>query len=142
MLEDTITVIDVPLIVADPLYALICLLGLDKSGEFLVENCTGASTYKSPIGMPIDAVASRLKPTPKILCWFLNLMLYRKPEHYISFSNTSIPPPSIVELHRCHFELLVDFTDIQSYKVQELLEVPRYDQVHHETPLLYLLKVQ
>ena len=65
MLEDTIIVIDVPLIVTDSLYALICLLGLDRSGNFLVENCTGASTYQSPIGMPIDAVASRVEAYPK-----------------------------------------------------------------------------
>jgi hypothetical protein len=50
--------------------------------------------------------------------------------------------PKTGALHRCHFGLLIDFTDIQSYKVQELSEVPRYDQVHHKTPLLYLLKVR
>lgn len=141
ILFDKIAVIDVQRIVSDPLFAFICLLGLDRSGDFLVEHCSGASKYESLTELPIDEVAIRLKPHPKILCWFLNLMLYRKPEIYISFSNTSIPPQSIVELHRCHFELLVDLTDIQSYKIHDLSEVPRYDEVHRETPLLYLLKV-
>lgn len=138
-----ITFIDFPLVLSEPLHALICLLGLDRSGDFLTENCTGVSTHKSStIGMPIDEVADKLKPTPKILCWFLNLMLYRKPEYYIAFTNTSIPPSSIVELHRCHFELLVEFTDTQSQNVNKRKDIPRYDDVHLETPLLYLVKVR
>ena len=123
-------------IITNPVIALICLVGLDLTGRFLVEHCTlpksgstlrhssstttiqsahtSASSHPSPppppsSALPIDLLAARFQSRPGLLHWFLDLVFREKPEVYVKFPNTAVPPKTVTDLHRLHFGLHVEF---------------------------------
>lgn len=139
-----------------PILSLIRLVGLELSGRFLVDHCslphptasTGqiqnlvsqANRNRSQT-LPLDAVAEQLRPTPKILHWYLTQVFLHKPEVYIKFPNTAVPPKAVTDLHRVHLELHIKYAANSADKDRTLSEVPAYDDANTETPLLMFLKV-
>lgn len=139
-----------------PILSLIRLVGLELSGRFLVDHCslphptasTGrrqnevsqANRSRSQT-LPLDAVAEQLRPTPKILHWYLTQVFLHKPEVYVKFPNTAVPPKAVTDLHRVHLELHIKYAANSPDKDRNLSEVPAYDDANTETPLLMFLKV-
>ena len=139
-----------------PILSLIRLVGLELSGRFLVDHCslphptasTGrrqnqvsqANRNRSQT-LPLDAVAEQLRPTPKILHWYLTQVFLHKPEVYVKFPNTAVPPKAVTDLHRVHLELHIKYAANSADKDRKLSEVPAYDDANTETPLLMFLKV-
>merc|ERR1740124_2035923 len=125
--------------ITNPVIALICLVGLDLPGRFLVEHCplpksgstlrhssstttiqsahTSASSPPPPpppppppsSALPIDLLAARFQSRPGLLHWLLDLVFREKPEVYVKFPNTAVPPKTVTDLHRLHFGLHVEF---------------------------------
>ena len=139
-----------------PILSLIRLVGLELSGRFLVDHCslphptasTGrrqnqasqANANRSQT-LPLDAVAEQLRPTPKILHWYLTQIFLHKPEVYVKFPNTAVPPKTVTDLHRVHLDLHIKYAANSADKDRKLSEVPAYDDASTETPLLMFLKV-
>eukprot|EP00978_Attheya_sp_CCMP212_P014526 scaffold37028_cov57-Attheya_sp.AAC.17 len=105
-------------LLSQPISALICLIGLELCGQFLVDNCvapsgsaTGSSTQneKGASNLPLDMVADQLRSRPKLLHWYLHLIFVHKPEIYAKFPSTAVPPRVITDLHRTHLELYVEY---------------------------------
>eukprot|EP00591_Stephanopyxis_turris_P008417 CAMPEP_0195512086 /NCGR_PEP_ID=MMETSP0794_2-20130614/4176_1 /TAXON_ID=515487 /ORGANISM="Stephanopyxis turris, Strain CCMP 815" /LENGTH=553 /DNA_ID=CAMNT_0040639809 /DNA_START=45 /DNA_END=1706 /DNA_ORIENTATION=- len=112
-----------------PIVSLIQLVGLNLAGKFLIKNCvpTASSTttttsdhnHNSSAGdasrhidapLPFTLVASQLASHPKLLHWYLHMIFLHRPDIYVSFPNTAIPPSKeILELHRQHLELYVRY---------------------------------
>jgi len=161
-------------VITNPLIALICLVGLDLTGHFLVEHCTlpklrhssstttvhSTNSYgysssspfssSSSSALPINLLASQLESRPKLLHWFLNLLFWEKPEVYVKFPNTAVPPSAVTDLHRLHFELHVEFAldHRQSSRLvhrgsvrKRLAVVPSYEDMEVESPLMSFLKL-
>lgn len=139
-----------------PIISLIRLVGLELSGRFLVDHCSlphpTASTgrRRNQVSqangnrsqtLPLDAVAEQLRPTPKILHWYLTQVFLQKPEVYVKFPNTAVPPKAVTDLHRVHLELHIKYAANSADKDRKLSEVPAYDDADTETPLLMFLKV-
>lgn len=139
-----------------PILSLIRLVGLELSGRFLADHCSvphpTASTGRRQNHvsqanrnrshtLPLDAVAEQLRPTPKILHWYLTQVFLHKPEVYVKFPNTAVPPKAVTDLHRVHLELHIKYAANSADKDRKLSEVPAYDDSNTETPLLMFLKV-
>jgi len=139
-----------------PILSLIRLVGLELSGRFLVDHCslpyptvsTGRrqsfashSEGNRSQTLPLDAVAEQLRPTPKILHWYLTQVFLHKPEVYIKFPNTAVPPKAVTDLHRTHLELHIKYAASSADKNRKLADIPAYDDANAETPLLVFLKV-
>ena len=90
--------------------------------------------------LPLDLVASQLDGSPKILHWYLHLILTRKPEVYVRFPNTAYPPRAVTELHRLHFDLYVDFAGSERDSAITLSGVEAYKVCSVTTRLLVFLK--
>lgn len=145
---------DVP---QSPILALIRLVGLELSGRFLVDHCslprstsaTARRQYQSSQShqnrsqtLPLDAVAEQLRPTPKLLHWYLTQVFLHKPEVYVNFPNTAVPPRTVTDLHRTHLELHIKYAANSADKNRKLADIPAYDDVNAETPMLMFLKVR
>lgn len=141
-----------------PLEALVLLVGLECLGNFLCKHC--ASPQRNPsssaakstgkagkveeqrIGtLPIDLVARQLERRPKLLHWYLHLIFEKRPELYVRFPTTSVPPSVVTDLHRQHLDLHIKYagTNRDSSKVFDGIEP--YKTVGVTTPLLSFLKV-
>ena len=141
-----------------PLLALLRLVGLKRAGDFLLEHCVAPESPDSvdlrmfggddttdnqrPETLPMDQVAAQLESTPALMHWYLNLVFLKRPELYVKFPNHSIPPDSVIELHRKHFELHIKYSgDMKdSSKVLSGLEIYRMESA--STPFLKFLKVR
>lgn len=123
------------------LTSLFGLVGLDHGTRFIIEYCSlpePGSLNKA--SLPIDEVAKQLRHHPKILLWTLHRILCEKPEIYVKFPNTAVPPSVVTNLHREHFQLYVDFTDRQNNGKRKLSHIPSYEELNKESPLLCFLK--
>jgi len=140
-----------------PLLALLRLVGLKRTGDFLIEHCAapelqvtndrgmfGDDTVDAqrPETMPLDQVAQQLESTPALMHWYLNLVFLKRPEYYVKFPNHSMPPDVVTELHRKHFELHIQYAGdtADSSRVLSRLEIYRVES--SSTPLLRFLKVR
>lgn len=147
-----------------PLVALIQLVGLKDASDFLVEHCVPPPVTKptlplSPLSrsslsdivteekqngnesLPINFVTDQLRPYPKLFHWYLHQILTRKPEMYVKFPRTAIPPRSVTELHRAHLELYIEYTDKRD-SAKALSGTETYNLERMTTPLLSFLKVR
>ena len=105
--------------VLPPIVSLINLVGLEISGNFIIQHCTlpfskpssSNSANENRSDLPINHVAAQLSAYPKLLYWFLQRIFTEKPEIYVQFPNTAVPPSSVTDLHRSHFNLHVDYAD-------------------------------
>mmetsp|Transcript_13614 Transcript_13614/g.26044 ORF Transcript_13614/g.26044 Transcript_13614/m.26044 type:complete len:313 (+) Transcript_13614:1-939(+) len=52
-----------------------------------------------------------MKSRPKLLYWFLFQVFIHKPDIYVKFPTTAVPPRPITDLHRMQFSLFVDYAD-------------------------------
>jgi len=145
-------------VLSPPLIAFIGLVGLDSAAEFLIEHCAPAvpkptrsgapggtlfynQSSKSSTTLPINLVADGLRSKPQLLHWYLDLMFKRKPELYVKFTNTFVPPAEIRELHRAHLDLYVEYAN--EYKDSAIFlstMKPSSTAEEMETPLLNFLK--
>ena len=106
-----------------PIVSLIMLVGLHKAGDFLIECVSPPDTKLEPdaesentdmsnnSNLPLDAIANQLGSRPKLLYWFLFQIFNRRPEMYVKFPTTSVPPKVITNLHRKQFSLFLDYTN-------------------------------
>ena len=113
-----------------PIVALIRLVGLKLTGDFLVKYCTlptftelskksnasstnekKSSNDESSSYLPITTVSNQLQSRPKLLFWYLNLIFVHRQELYVNFPNTSVAPSVIIDLHRKHFDLFLNFSE-------------------------------
>ena len=136
--------------VLPPIVSLINLVGLESSGTFIIQHCTiprsskpstGSAANENRSDLPINHVAAQLNGYPKLLFWFLERIIPEKPEVYVQFPNTAVPPSSVTDLHRIHFNLHLDFADRSFDESKKLTSIPSFDQVRQESPLLKFLKV-
>ena len=91
--------------------------------------------------LPINHVAAQLSAYPKLLYWFLQRIFIEKPEIYVQFPNTAVPPSSVTDLHRSHFNLHVDYADQSFDESTRLTSIPSFEQLRYESPFLIFLKV-
>ena len=150
LLDENLLNIQSTTITKTPMVALISLLGLKISGRFLVRAATlpegrktslSSSPRKSRTTLPIDLIALQLQSCPEFLHWFLHQVFCDRPEIYVKFPNTAVPPSAITDLHRTHFQLHVTFAKRQTHIKGNLSNIPSYDEMGKETPLLTFLKV-
>ncbi len=130
-----------------PLVALICLIGLQDAGRYIVDHCVlpesdSASEGSSIMSLPLDRVAKQLEDHPKLLLWFLHSIIASKPEIYVKFPNTAVPSPAVTRLHQIHFDLYVKFSDRTKKVNRELSDIPSFDEIHKESAILRFLKVR
>jgi hypothetical protein len=132
-----------------PLVSLICLVGLEASGTFILQHCTlprsskpstPGATNENRSDFPINQVAAQFNPYPKLLYWFLQRIFTEKPDIYVQFPNTAVPPSAVTDLHRIHFNLHVDYAD-RSYETKKLTSIPTFDELNKESPMMTFLKV-
>jgi hypothetical protein len=140
--------------VCPPIVSLIKLVGLGLAGRFLMDSCSppddvssfavenssgeacGVKVYLA--SLPLDLVSDQLKPTPRLLYWYLFLLFVQKPEMYVKFATTAVPPVVITELHRTQFSLFVDYADNNA----ENTTAPSFLDVDEETLFMSFLKVR
>lgn len=106
-----------------PIVALIMLVGLSKAGLFLMDCLSPPDTKSDSEGemddknsssdsnLPLDAIAAQLASRPKLLYWFLFQVFTKRPEMYVNFPTTSVPPLAITNLHRAQLSLFLDYAD-------------------------------
>ena len=146
-----------------PLVALMQLVGLHAASEFLVEHCIPPPVSRTPNfpvspqsrssieakreekqsgneSLPINLVADQLRPYPKLFHWYLHQIFVNKPEVYVKFPRTAVPPRSVTELHRSHLELYIEYTDKRD-SAKALSGIETYNLERTTTPLLSFLKV-
>ena len=107
--------------IQSPIVALIMIVGLSRAGRFLMDNCsppqgtvtpaTAVEKGGSSSSLPFDMVAKQLKSRPKLLYWYLFQVFLHKPDMYMKFPTTTVPPPAITDLHRMQFQLFVDYAN-------------------------------
>ena len=145
-----------------PLIALIRLVGLDSVGDFLVEHCvpppaevhlvpgsieSRSSTDTSDSSglqdgketLPLNFVAKQLVSNPKLRHWYLHLIFMRRPEMYVTFPTTAVPPRAVTELHRAHLDLYIEFANDKD-SAKSLVGTESYNLGQKTTPLLSFLK--
>ena len=95
-----------------PLVSLVALVGIDAAGRFLADNVcpTPSSSSDDATGLPIESVASQLRSRPRLLYWFLFRVFVDRPEMYVRFPTTAVPPLWVQELHREQFSLFLDYS--------------------------------
>ena len=128
-----------------PIVSLIKLVGLERAGSFLMESCSPPDDASSALGsetvhfasLPLDLVADQLKSRPKLLYWYLFLLFVQKPEMYVKFATTAVPPVVVTDLHRTQFFLFVDHADIKASNETE--NAPSLFDVDEETPFMSFL---
>ncbi len=105
-----------------PIVALIMLVGLSKAGSFLMDCLSLPDTKSDSDGvestnasndsnLPLDAIATQLASRPKLLYWFLFQVFTKRPDIYVKFPTTSVPPLTITNLHRTQFSLFLDYAN-------------------------------
>ena len=106
-----------------PIVALIMLVGLSKAGSFLMDCLSPPDTKTDSDGementnasndsnLPLDAIATQLASRPKLLYWFLFQVFTKRPDMYVKFPTTSVPPLIITNLHRTQFSLFLDYAN-------------------------------
>ena len=128
-----------------PVVALIMLVGLERTGRFLMENSTlpegtliDSADECTPAGstLPLDCIANQLKPWPKLLYWFLHLIFVNKADIYVNFPTTAVPPPAIIDLHRIQFSLFLD------YAAENEAESISATSFSRDTPFMMFLRVR
>ena len=136
-----------------PIVALIMLVGLSRAGRFLMENCsppegvrsTGAGDDDefafSGSNLPIDLVAKQLESRPKLLYWFLFQVFIHKPDMYVRFPTTAVPPAAITKLHRLQFNLFLDYA-VEKRKHKKDTTSPAALLVDDDTPFMSFLRVR
>ena len=141
-----------------PLEALLMLVGLECLGNFLCKHCAtphkdssvSASKGKGNVGqmeeqrlgtLPIDLVVKQLERRPKLLYWYLHLVFENRPELYVKFPTTSVPPSIITDLHRQHLELHIRHAAISRDSSKVFDGIEPYKTVEVVTPFLSFLKV-
>jgi vacuolar protein sorting-associated protein 41 len=144
-----------------PLISLIRLVGLESVGDFLVEHCVpppaevhfvpGSIESRSSVDnpdskeedgkeiLPLNLVAEQLLSNQKLCHWYLHLIFMRRPEMYVTFPTTAVPPRSVTELHRTHLDLYIDFANDKD-SAKSLVGTDSYNVVQKTTPLLCFLK--
>ncbi len=133
-----------------PLVCLICLVGLEETGNFIIQHCTlprskpstPSTTSENRSDLPITQVAAQLNPYPKLLHWFLQRIFYEKPDIYVQFPNTAVPPSAVTDLHRIHFNLHVDYADRSFDEGKKLTTIPSFEELRFESPMMKFLKVR
>jgi len=131
-----------------PLVAFICLVGLQDGGRFIIDHCVLPNSkafsisHASAVSLPIDMVAEQFKANPKLLLWFLHTILCDKPEIYVKFPNTAVPPSAVTALHRIHFDLYIAFIDRMHRSEKKLSNIPSFEELSKESALLKFLKVR
>lgn len=126
---------------APRLISLLALVGLDYGARFIIKHCSlPESDSNGRRYLPIDEIANQVRPYPKILLWILHSILLYKPEVYVKFPNTAVPPSAVTNLHREHFSLYVQFADRQDIPKRKLSKIPSFDEIRKESPLLQFLK--
>lgn len=127
--------------VCSPIISLIKLVGLDQAGAFLMESCSppdDSTTDRTVFAsLPLDLVADQLKTKPKLLYWYLYLLFVQKPDMYVKFATTAVPPVIITDLHRTQFFLFVDYADLKD--PDETDNAPSFLDVDKETPFMTFL---
>lgn len=138
-----------------PLVALMRLVGLEVVGDFLVEHCVlkasaklASSSLQDELlsgdvddNLPLTVVAEQLSANRPLLYWYLELVFERKPEVYVSFPDTAVPPKAVTDLHRIHLDLHLEFArDKDSAK--SLANTEAYNLESKSTPLMSFLKVR
>ena len=91
--------------------------------------------------LPINLVADQLRSNPKLFHWYLHQIFVRKPEMYVKFPSSAVPPRSVTELHRSHLELYIEYTDKRD-SAEALSGTETYNLERMTTPLLTFLKVR
>jgi hypothetical protein len=131
-----------------PIMSLICLVGLQNAGSFIVNHCIlpESKGYSTKVGngaiwFPIDMVANQLNNYPKLLLWLLHNILINRPEIYVNFPNTAVPPTAVTKLHKAHFDLLVTFDDQSYIPDRRLADIPSFEELKKESSMLMFLKV-
>jgi hypothetical protein len=131
-----------------PIMSLICLVGLQNAGSFIVNHCIlpESKGYSTKVGngavwFPIDMVANQLNNYPKLLLWLLHNILINRPEIYVNFPNTAVPPTAVTKLHKAHFDLLVTFDDQSYFPDRRLADIPSFEELKKESSMLMFLKV-
>lgn len=151
LLDESLLKIQSVTISKSPMVALISLLGLEISGRFLVQAATLPEGRKSSLlssprdsrtTLPIDSIARQLQSCPELLHYFLHQVFCDRPEIYVKFPNTAVPPSAITDLHRTHFQLHVTFAKREIHNKRTLSNIPSYEEMRKETPLLTFLKVR
>jgi len=106
-----------------PIVALIMLVGLSKAGSFLMDCLsppdtkadadaeTETTNSSNDSNLPLDAIATQLASRPKLLYWFLFQVFTKRPDMYVKFPTTSVPPLTITNLHRAQFSLFLDYAN-------------------------------
>lgn len=128
-----------------PIVSLIKLVGLERAGLFLMESCSPPDDVSSTLNdetvhyasLPLDLVADQLKSRPKLLYWYLFLLFVQKPEMYVKFATTAVPPVVVTDLHRTQFFLFVDHADAKA--PSETDTTPSFFDVDEETPFMSFL---
>eukprot|EP00804_Cyclotella_cryptica_P021518 CCRYP_005836-RA/>CCRYP_005836-RA protein AED:0.01 eAED:0.01 QI:1499/1/1/1/0.66/0.5/4/739/899 len=131
-----------------PIVSLIKLVGLELAGRFLMDSCSPPddasrlsaenASEEAYSGLPLDLVSDQLKSTPRLLYWYLFLLFVQKPELYVKFATTAVPPVVITELHRTQFSLFLDYADNEA----ETVTAPSFLDVDEETLFMSFLKVR
>lgn len=140
--------------VCPPIVSLIMLVGLELAGRFLMDSCSppdgvssfavenasgeacGVNVYLA--SLPLDLVSDQLKSSPRLLYWYLFLLFVQKPEMYVKFATTAVPPVVITELHRIQFSLFIDYADNNA----DNTTAPSFLDVDEETLFVSFLKVR
>ncbi|KAL3776985.1 hypothetical protein ACHAWO_006339 [Cyclotella atomus] len=125
-----------------PIVSLVKLFGLEKAGAFLMESCSppdDVSTDRTVqfASLPLDLVADQLQSRPKLLYWYLFLLFVQKPDMYVKFATTAVPPLVITDLHRAQFFLFVDYADAAFS--DDSIKTTSFFNVDEETPFMSFL---
>ena len=142
-----------------PIVSLIMLVGLARAGRFLIDNCSPPEgtpildSDDSSIGeigascgsnLPIDLVTKQLQLRPKLLYWFLFKVFIHKPDMYVKFPTTAVPPAAITDLHRIQFSLFVDHANRDGNDgslAKESSSSPVAMPAEKDTPFMAFLRV-
>jgi len=150
--------------ISSPLISFVQLVGLEFVGGFLVEHCTpppvqsvsssttsrssrlksdgydtSLATRERDETLPITYVAKQLQSSPPLLHWYLHLIFQLRPEMYVQFPTTAVPPISVTELHRAHLDLYIEYAEDKDSALA-LSETELYNHERKMTPLLLFLK--
>lgn len=135
-----------------PIVALIMLVGLSRAGRFLIDHCSPPEGTVTQINsdengvsfsgsnLPLDLVANQMKSRPKLLYWFLFQVFIHKPDIYVKFPTTAVPPPPITDLHRLQFSLFVDYADEDDAENDQRNQSPAGLIVDKDTPFMAFLR--
>lgn len=153
------------------LMALARLVGLPLLGDFLISHCVAPQreTLSSSSGgktddnltlsesesmeevdelpkerrgtLPLDLIARELESFPRLLFWYLCTVYVHRPELYVVFPSTSVPPETITDLHQRHIAMHIEYAEKNRDSAKVLKRVESYRATDFTTPLLSLLKV-